>query len=126
MSADKFLLSICVYPRNQRLVFVPKSKSARNRALFAFWLSQLFLVFVLGPAAFGARRSLLFFHLFLEIFLALGAGFGALGAFGVDIFLAAHQFDEAGGRAVALAESLVDDAQIAALAVAKTRGHGVK
>src|SRR5215831_5405615 len=78
-----------------------------------------FFAFSFGRATlFGCGLLLFFFHLLADFFLALGADFGALGPLGFDHFLAAHQLNEHGRRIIAFAEALVQDAQVATVAVA--------
>src|SRR5437588_8137196 len=79
-----------------------------------------------GVALFGGGRFLIGFHLFLDFFFALGADFSALFTLLLDELLAAQQLNEACCCAVTLAEAFVNDAQVAAVAVAETRGHGIK
>src|SRR5205823_13342569 len=86
----------------------------------------LLLFAAFSAALFGCDGFLIGFHLFLDFFFALGADFGAFFALFLDEFFAAQQLDEAGCSAITLAEAFVDDAQIAATAVAKTRGHRIK
>src|SRR5579859_1487127 len=74
----------------------------------------------------GGCCGLLFFHLFADLFLALAADLRPLGALGLDHFLAAQQLDENRVGPITGAPSLVDDAQIAAAAIAKARRHGVE
>src|SRR5437588_990421 len=84
------------------------------------------LLFAFGVAGLFGCGGLVGFHLLLDFFLALGADFSALLTLLLDEFLAAQQLNEACSCAVTLAEALMDDAQVAAVAVAKTRSHGVK
>src|SRR5205807_5211058 len=75
---------------------------------------------------FGSGPLLFFFHLLAQLFLALAPDFSPLGALLVNEFFAAQQLDKDGVCAIALAPAFVDDAQIPAVAVAKSGGHGIK
>src|ERR1043166_6262616 len=87
---------------------------------------MLLLLLFLAAALLGGRGCLIFFHLFTDFFLPLGADLCPLGALGFNHLFAAQQFDVAGGCAIACTPSLVDDAQIAAAAVAKTGRNSIK
>ena len=73
------------------------------------------------PSSFFALFQLLF-----ELGALLGLDVGALLALDFELLFGAQQFDEGLLRAVALLEAGADDAQIAAVAIAVARSHGVK
>src|SRR5262249_9525148 len=65
-------------------------------------------------------------ELLFEFGALLGLDIGALLALLVELLFGTQQFDERLLGAVALLEASADDAQIAALAIAVARGHGVE
>src|SRR5580700_7414041 len=76
-------------------------------------------------AAFAGSGSLLG-HGLLHFLAALGAGFGALLALLVENLLGVDQLNDGLFATIALAEASARDAEIAAVAIAVTRRHGVK
>src|SRR5512143_2120711 len=102
--------------------FRPGARAQRDAALLFFLFATL--CGWLGRSCAGLRFG--FFHRLAGFFGALGANFGALLAFLVEYLLAAEQFDEGLLGAVALLPSGADDAEIAAVAIAETRGDGVE
>jgi hypothetical protein len=74
----------------------------------------------------GAGFVLFFFQGFVEFGALLGLDFFALLALFVELLLCSEEFDEGLFGAIALLEAGLDDAQVAALAIAVARGHGVE
>src|SRR5580700_7017022 len=90
--------------------------------------SELTLVFPFGAGSRVFNTALRFglIHRSLGFFSPFGTGFGAFLPFFVQYLFAAQQLDEGFFRPVALSPLGTQDAQIAALAVAKTRSEGFK
>jgi hypothetical protein len=85
-------------------------------------------VFALGPGnwVFDSLLGLGFFHGSLGFGSAFGASFAALLTLFVEQFLATEQFDEGVVGAVTLAPSGANDAEVAAVAIAKARTDNIK
>ena len=117
------------FPACEQAEIVHSKKKAPTRTLPEIEIclaAEQLLLFFLAATLFGGRCGLLFFHLLADFFLALGADLRPLGALGLNHLLTAQQLDVAGCSSIALPPSFVDDAQIAAAAVAKARRHGIK
>src|SRR5579864_9440572 len=99
-----------------------KRKRSQERSLkHKLRFAQLLLLFV--ATLFGGCGCLFLFHLLANFFLALGADLRPLGALGLNHLFTAQQLDVAGCSSIALPPSFVDDAQVTAAAIAKTRRH---
>src|SRR4051794_10503229 len=94
---------------------------ARNRPrsgpLSGFFAALFFLafLFLVGGFEFG-----------FELLALFGLDLVALLFLGFELLFGTEEFDECFLAAVALAEAGADDAEIAALAIAVTRSHGIK
>src|SRR5579859_1993505 len=106
--------------KEKRTLYKVRSEISETRSLFFF-----FLLLVAGAGRFAFCRAL-FFHRLLGFVGLLGAGFGALFALFLLDLLRAQQLDVDRLAAVATAEALADDPQIAAFAVAVARRDRVK
>ena len=94
---------------------------ARSCSCLRCLLATVALALVLGRG-FG----LLLFELLFQFGALLGLAFGALLALHLKLLFCAEEFNEGFLRPVTLLEAGADDAQIAAIAVAVARRHGVK
>src|SRR5579863_5542122 len=91
-------------------------------------LILLDFVFAFGAwgRVFDSLLLLGLFHSSLGFLGALGAGFAAFLALFVDQFFTAQKFDEGVVGAVAFSPSSAHDAEVAAIAIAKTGADGVE
>src|SRR6185437_95175 len=106
--------------------FLGKQNRARKTDAVRYRLRPLLVLFFGSAALLCSSRLLFFFHLLADFFLPLGSHFSPLGALGFNHLLAAQQFDEARLRSIAGAPAFVDNAHVAAIAVAKSRRNVVK
>src|SRR5882724_2612625 len=96
-------------------------------AFFCFFsLNFDFRLGFFSNLGFRLSLSLILFHCLLSSLDAFRTDFRALLPLGFDELFAAEEFEERDFTAIALAETALNDAEIPALAVPKTRTDGVE